>query len=159
MSEVHYYSNYTDTRDIDCFFRVGNVAYHFASNGQPIPSFIKRKTNMAVQEAVYELLENAKGEVVVNDVIIRQLILKELEGLEGAKADSLDERGGIDAMIIDYADSFKSMARLGFISMDLDEDGIYHVIATPTDQVVPDRIMKLLPVVGEGIVTVGNKVK
>lgn len=147
MSELHYYSNYADTRDIDCFFKIGNVAYHFASNGQPIPSFITRKTNMSVQDTVYELLENAKGEVVVNEEIIRQLTQGELSAIEGAKVDSLDEREGIEAMIGDYAESFKSMARIGFISLDLDEKGVYHEIAKPKDQKVPEKIMRLLPVV------------
>lgn len=36
MNDSHYYSNYAATRDIDCFFRIGDIAYHFASNGHPI---------------------------------------------------------------------------------------------------------------------------
>ena len=102
----------------------------------------------------YELLENAQGEVVVNENKVRQLIQKELSAIEGVKVDSLDKREGIDEMIRDYAVSFKSMVRLGFISMDLDEEGNYHVIATPIDHKVPEKVLRLLPVVGEGVVPI-----
>lgn len=147
MSEMHYYANYTDTRDIDCFFRVGDVAYHFASNGQPIPQFITRKTNMTVQDAVYEALENAKGDVVVNDVVVRELILREITGAEETE---LKQSVPVE-MIANYAESFKAMAQLGFVSMDLDEEGVYHVIAKPAGQHVPENIMRLLPEVGAEI--------
>jgi hypothetical protein len=147
MSEMHYYANYTDTRDIDCFFRVGDVAYHFASNGQPIPQFITRKTNIAVQDAVYEALENAKGDVVVNDVVVRELILREITGAEGA---GLEQRVSVE-MIANYVESFKAMAKLGFVSMDLDEEGVYHVIVKPAGQQVPENIMRMLPEAGAEI--------
>ena len=155
MSELHYYTNYAETRDIDCFFRVGDVAYHFASNGQPIPSFITRKTNMEVQNVVYEMLENAKGEVDVNEVIIRELIQNELAAIEGVEVDSMDERKGMDRMIRDYAESFEGMARLGFVSMDLDDEGIYHVIAKPRGQSVSDKLMALLPEIEDGLLRIG----
>lgn len=147
MNEMHYYANYAETRDIDCFFRVGDAAYHFASNGQPIPQFITRKTNMAVQDAVYEALENAKGDVVVNDVVVRELILREITGAEETE---LKQRVPVE-MIANYAESFKAMAQLGFVSMDLDEEGVYHVIAKPAGQHVPENIMRLLPEVGAEI--------
>ena len=130
MSEMHYYSNYAETRDIDCFFRVGDKAYHFASNGQPIPAFVTRKTNMRVQDAVYELLENAKGEVEVNTQIVQELIQREFDGIEGAEVDKADLHEGIERMIVDYAESFVGMARLGFVSMDLDGEGVFHVYAS-----------------------------
>ena len=157
MRETHYYSNYAETRDIDCFFRAGGKAYHFASNGQPIPAFITRKTNMRVQDVVYELLENAKGEVEVNTQIVRELIQKEFDGIEGAEADKTDLREDIDKMVGEYAESFEGMARLGFVSMDLDEEGIFHVIAMPKGQKVPDRIMEMLPEVREGAVRIENR--
>lgn len=147
MSEMHYYANYADARDIDCFFRVGDVAYHFASNGQPIPQFITRKTNIAVQDAVYEALENAKGDVVVNDVVVREMILREITSAEGTV---LEHRVPVE-MINDYAESFKAMAKLGFVSMDLDDEGVYHVIARPAGQHVPENIMRMLPEVGAEI--------
>ena len=67
MSDIHYYSNYVATRDIDCFFKIGNVAYHFASNGQPIPDFITRKRNIAIQEAIYSLIPEAYGTVMIQE--------------------------------------------------------------------------------------------
>lgn len=152
MSEMHYYANYAETRDIDCFFKVRDVAYHFASNGQRIPQFITRKTNIAVQDAVYEALENAKGDVVVNDVVVRELILREITGIEGTE---LEQRVSVE-MINGYAESFKAMAKLGFVSMDLDEEGVYHVIARPAGQHVPEGIMRMLPEVG---VEISEKVK
>lgn len=154
MSEVHYYSNYAETRDIDCFFKVCDVAYHFASNGQPIPSFITRKTNMAVQDVVYELLENTKGEVRINEAVIEELILKELTEVKGADIPSVDDYDGIEGMVRDYAESFVEMARLGFVSMDLDSEGTYHVIAYPIGHSVSEKVMRMLPEVGEGIIRI-----
>jgi hypothetical protein len=58
---------------------------------------------------------------------------------------SFDERTNIEGMIDEYADSFKEMARMGFISMDLDDNGRYHIIATPKDQVLSQKIMGMLP--------------
>lgn len=61
MKDIHYYSNYAESHDIDCFFKANGVAYHFASNGHPIPDFILRNKNIEIQNVVYELLPNAKG--------------------------------------------------------------------------------------------------
>lgn len=155
MSELHYYSNYAETRDIDCFFKVGGTAYHFASNGQPIPAFITRKTNIQVQNAVYKLL-NVQDEVVTNRQIVQELIMKEFNAIEGADVDKSDLRESIDRMISEYAESFESMARLGFISMDFDDEGVYHVIATPKGQKVPDVIMDMLPEVGDEALIIKN---
>ena len=145
MSEIHYYSNYTNSRDIDCFFRVGNVAYHFASNGQPIPQFITRKTNLKILEEVYQALPYARGEVDTRIKTIRGLIFKELGDIGQIANSQFDERVNIERMIEDYADSFKEMARLGFVSMDLDENGNFHIIATPKGQVISQDVLGMLP--------------
>lgn len=145
MSETHYYSNYANSRDIDCFFRIGDVPYHFASNGQPIPRFVTRKTNLLIQEGVYQALANATGDVETRRDTVRGLIMKEL-GEAGQIAKSpFDGRVNIEGMIDEYADSFKEMARIGFISMDLDENGRYHIIATPKEQVLSQKILSILP--------------
>lgn len=79
MSDIHYYSNYANTRDIDCFFRIGNVAYHFASNGQPIPPFITRNTNLKIQTAVYALQTDSMGDVDVRRDVAIDLIQNEID--------------------------------------------------------------------------------
>ena len=56
-------------------------------------------------------------------------------------------RESIYAMIDEYAESCKEMARHGFLSMDMDENGVMHVIAKPKCQIVPTEILKRLPVV------------
>jgi hypothetical protein len=145
MSETHYYSNYANSRDIDCFFRIGNGAYHFASNGQPIPGFVTRKTNLQIQDEVYQALPNATGDVETHRETVRGLIMKELGDAGQIENSSFDERTNIEGMIDEYADSFKEMARMGFISMDLDDNGRYHIIATPKDQVLSQKIMGMLP--------------
>lgn len=50
-------------------------------------------------------------------------------------------------MIDGYASSFKEMAQFGFVSMDLGDEGLFHTIAQPIDQVVSCEIMDMLPVV------------
>ena len=147
MSDVHYYSNYANTRDIDCFFQKGGVAYHFASNGQPIPLFITRKLNIDIQMLVYRCIP-IDGEVEVFRETIRGLMQSQFER-ELTDNDFVDKRESIDAMIDEYAESFKEMARLGFVSMDMDEKGDMHVIAKPMGQVVPVEIFKKLPEVRE----------
>ena len=79
MSDIHYYSNYANTRDIDCFFRIGNIAYHFASNGQPIPPFITRNTNLKIQTAVYALQTDSMGDVDVRRDVAIDLIQNEID--------------------------------------------------------------------------------
>ena len=133
MSDTHYYSNYVATRDIDCFFKIGNVAYHFASNGQPIPDFITRKRNIAIQEAIYSLIPKTYGPVMIHEETIRNLIDYEND----------------NATVEEYAASFEEMARCGFVSMDLDKGGVYNIIAKPTKQEVPDNVMELLPEVDQ----------
>lgn len=120
---------------------------HHASNGYPIPWFITREKNLAIQDAVYERLPNVHGEVDVRRDTIRDLILKELEPVEGTAFVQLDERNSINEIIDGYAFSFKEMAQFGFVSMDLDEGGLFHIIAKPLDQIVPREIMDMLPVV------------
>lgn len=146
MKDVHYYSNYADSHDIDCFFRVGDKAFHFASNGQPVPDFILRSKNIEIQNAVYERLESAQGEVNVHKDAVNELIRRELDGLEDIDNFLADERGNINRMVEIYAESFMEMARLGFISMDMDEERRFWVIAEPKgDGKIPDDILKMLP--------------
>ena len=146
MKDVHYYSNYADSHDIDCFFRIGADAFHFASNGQPIPDFILRSKNIEIQNAVYERLESAQGEVNVHKDAVNELIRRELDGLEDIDNFLADERYDINLMVEKYAESFVEMASLGFISMDVDEDGRFWVIAEPKEKgKVPDDILELLP--------------
>lgn len=151
MNDSHYYSNYAATRDIDCFFRIGDVAYHFASNGQPIPNFITRKRNTAIQNLVYEMIPNARGRVTIHEDAIKELIRRELvnnEDLANANINQEELRIN-DAMIEEYATSFIEMAKCGFVSMDLDEIGHYYKIAEPTDQQVAYRVIELLPEVDQ----------
>ena len=145
MSDIHYYSNYAETRDIDCFFKMDGRAYHFASNGYPIPWFITREKNLEIQDAVYEKLPEVHGEVDVRRDTIHYLILKEMEHVEGISWGQFSELDSIKEMIDSYAYSFKEMAQLGFVSMDLDEGRIFRVIAAPKGQVVPQEIMDMLP--------------
>ena len=152
MNDSHYYSNYAATRDIDCFFRIGYIAYHFASNGQPIPKFITRKRNIAIQDVVYEMIPDARGRVTIHKGTIKKLIRRELANDEYlANADINQEELRIDDdMVQKYADSFIEMAQLGFVSLDLDETRHYYKIAKPADdQQVPDRMMELLPEVDQ----------
>lgn len=146
MKDIHYYSNYAESHDIDCFFRIGDKAYHFASNGQPIPDFILRRKNIEIQNAVYERLEYAQGEVNVHKEVVETLIKRGLEGFENAKNVLADWRDDINLMVEEYTESFVEMARLGFISMDMDEEGRVRVIAEPKgNSKVPDDILGLLP--------------
>lgn len=146
MKDIHYYANYADSHDIDCFFRMGDKAFHFASNGQPIPDFILRNKNIEIQNMVYERLEDGQKEFIVHEDAIRKLIRRELDGLEDIDNFLADERQDIESMVGKYAESFVEMARLGFISMDVDEDGHLWVIAEPKDnEHVPDDILAMLP--------------
>ena len=147
MSDVHYYSNYANTRDIDCFFQKGGVAYHFASNGQPIPSFVTRKLNIDIQTLVYNDIP-VNGEVEVMRETIRRLIQSQFEK-ELTDNDLFDKRESIDAMIDEYSKSFQEMARLGFVSMDMDENGVMHIIAKPKGQILSIEIFKKLPEVND----------
>lgn len=146
MKDIHYYSNYAESHDIDCFFKVGDKAFHFASNGQPIPDFILRNKNIEIQNAVYERLEYAQGKVNVHKEVVEILIKRGLEGFENAKNVLADWRDDISRMVKEYTESFVEMARLGFISMDMDESGRFRVIAEPKgNSKVPDDILGLLP--------------
>ena len=146
MKDRHYFSNYAESHDIDCFFRIGDVAYHFASNGQTIPDFILRNQNIEIQNAVYERLEYAQGEADVHKEVVETLIRRELEGLGNTDNFLADERYDVESMVNEYAESFVEIARLGFISMDVDEEGRFWVIAEPNGkEKVPDDILRLLP--------------
>lgn len=146
MKDRHYFSNYAESHDIDCFFRIGDVAYHFASNGQTIPDFILRNKNIEIQNAVYERLEYAQGEADVHKEVVETLIRRELEGLGNTDNFLADERYDVESMVNEYAESFVEIARLGFISMDVDEEGRFWVIAEPNGkEKVPDDILRLLP--------------
>lgn len=146
MNDLHYFANYADSHDIDCFFRIGGDAFHFASNGQPIPDFILRNKNIEIQNAVYERLEYAHGEVNVHKEVAETLIRRELEGLGNTDNFLADERYDIESMVSEYAESFVDMARLGFVSMDVYEDGHFRVIAEPKEnEHLPDDLLAMLP--------------
>lgn len=153
MSDIHYYSNYANTRDIDCFFRIGNVAYHFASNGQPIPQFITRNTNVEIQTAVYALQTDSTGDVDVNVDYVNGLIQNEIALYDSVQVPH--EEFSVEQMIINYVESFQEMARVGFVSMDLDEEGVFHIIASPTIQELPQELFEKLPEVREDQVRIG----
>lgn len=153
MSDIHYYSNYANTRDIDCFFRIGNVAYHFASNGQPIPQFITRNTNIEIQTAVYALQTDSTGDVDVNVDYVNGLIQNEIALYDSVQVPH--EEFSVEQMIINYVESFQEMARVGFVSMDLDEEGVFHIIASPTIQKLPQGLFEKLPEVREDQVRIG----
>lgn len=153
MSDIHYYSNYANTRDIDCFFRIGNVAYHFASNGQPIPQFITRNTNIEIQTAVYALQTDSTGDVDVNVDYVNGLIQNEIALYDSVQVPH--EEFSVEQMIINYVESFQEMARVGFVSMDLDEEGVFHIIASPTIQELPQELFEKLPEVREDQVRIG----
>lgn len=153
MSDIHYYSNYANTRDIDCFFRIGNVAYHFASNGQPIPQFITRNTNIEIQTAVYALQTDSTGDVDVNVDFVNGLIQNEIALYDSVQVPH--EEFSVEQMIINYVESFQEMARVGFVSMDLDEEGVFHIIASPTIQKLPQGLFEKLPEVREDQVRIG----
>jgi hypothetical protein len=125
------------------------VAYHFASNGQPIPEFVLRKKNIDIQTAVYKALPNATGEVETNRETIRSLINRELNSIENIDKNSFDAQRNMEDMIDEYAESFQKLAQLGFVSMDMDEMGVMHVIAKPKGQIVPKEIFEKLPVAKE----------
>ena len=74
------------------------------------------------------------------------MIRREIEGISNTDNFPADERYGIESMVREYAESFVGMARLGFISMDVDEDGRFCVIAEPKEnEHVPDDILAMLP--------------
>ena len=141
MRHVHYYSNYIDSHDIDCFFRVGNIAFHFASNGNPIPWFITREKNIAIQSKVFESLPHFDGHVRINTSAIRDLVLKELSDEENTER----VNNNFTKIIYDYAASFVEIAKRGFISMDTDEEVFFHIIASPKDYGVPNDLLTMLP--------------
>lgn len=146
MKDRHYFSNYAESHDIDCFFRIGDDAFHFASNGQPIPDFILRNKNIEIQNAVYERLPNANGEYKVRTETIKELLHLDTNLPDNNNDLQVEERYDIVRMIEDYTVSFVEMARLGFVSMDVDEEGRFWVIAEPKDKgKVPDDILRLLP--------------
>lgn len=144
MKDRHYFSNYAESHDIDCFFRIGDVAYHFASNGQMIPDFILRNQNIEIQKAVYERLPNAKGEYKVRTETVKELLHLDTNLPDNNNDLPVEKRNNIARMIEDYAASFVEMARLGFVSMDVDDNGRFQVIAEPQDK-VSDEILKMLP--------------
>lgn len=144
MKDRHYFSNYAESHDIDCFFRIGDVAYHFASNGQTIPDFILRNKNIEIQNAVYERLPNAKGEYKVRTEMVKELLHLDTNLPDNNNDLPVEERYDIVRMIEDYTVSFVEMARLGFVSMDIDDNGRFQVIAEPQEK-VSDEILKMLP--------------
>lgn len=144
MKDRHYFSNYAESHDIDCFFRIGDVAYHFASNGQTIPDFILRNMNIEIQNAVYERLPNAKGEYKVRTETVKELLHLDTNLPDNNNDLPVGKRNNIARMIEEYAASFVEMARLGFVSMDVDDNGRFQVIAEPQDK-VSDEILKMLP--------------
>ena len=150
MKDIHYYSNYASTHDIDCFFRIGDIAYHFASHGHPIPSFVLRNRNRGIQIAISGVIEKGEGEVETRRETIRGLITKNLGDNISIDNYYADERREIEPLIDDYASTFEEMARVGFVSMDLDENEVYHIIAEPKGQKLPNKLLELLPEVGEG---------
>ncbi len=152
MSDIHYYSNYANTRDIDCFFRIGNVAYHFASNGQPIPPFITRNTNLKIQTAVYALQTDSMGDVDVRRDVAIGLIQNEIDLYDTLQV--FYEEFRIERMITNYVESFQEMARVGFVSMDLDREGVFHIIASPTNQKLPQELFEKMPEVREDEVSI-----
>lgn len=155
MNDCHYYSNYADCHDIDCYFRIGKEAYHFASNGNLIPGFITMKVNIAVQNVVNKYLHHlhADFEVSIHRERIKCLI-SEICSIDIEKDVFFDERNGIDMIIDDYASTFKEMATIGFTSMDLDEEGVFHVIASQSNISIPEEILNILPEVPEDSVKI-----
>ena len=155
MNDCHYYSNYADCHDIDCYFRIGKEAYHFASNGNLIPGFITMKVNIAVQNVVNKYLQHlhADFEVSIHRERIKCLI-SEICSIDIEKDVFFDERNGIDMIIDDYASTFKEMATIGFTSMDLDEEGVFHVIASQSNISIPEEILNILPEVPEDSVKI-----
>ena len=96
-----YREDYSLSHDIDYFFRVDDMPVHVASNGGIIPSFIFREVNYEIQSAVYDMKEHLYVEPVVMSY-----------------SNYLEEYG-INRDIFDtYVDSFKTMAKKGFYSLD-----------------------------------------
>ena len=141
--ERHYLSNYLDSYDIDCFFKVGTVAFHFASNGQQIPRFITRDSNIKIQNMVRELRPSEQDEFELFPETIMNLIQYEI--VEVLQEIKIDNESVLQTMISNYAESFIEMARLGFVSMDLDLDGKFNIICKPCGQRPPAEIMAMLP--------------
>ena len=123
------------------------MAYHFASNGQPIPQFITRNTNIEIQTAVYALQTDSTGDVDVNVDYVNGLIQNEIALYDSVQVPH--EEFSVEQMIINYVESFQEMARVGFVSMDLDEEGVFHIIASPTIQELPQELFEKLPEVRE----------
>ena len=150
MKDRRYYSNYAETHDIDCFFKHGDKAYHFASNGQPIPAFIKSGRNKEIQRLLKTL---SLEKMIIKEARIRNKNLRRLI-VEGRVGENVPEEEINNAVISDedvsnYSSSFKEMARQGFISMDMSVDGRLYVVASPVDVEVRKEILILLPDVGE----------
>lgn len=141
--ERHYLSNYLDSHDIDCFFKFGTVAFHFASNGQQIPRFITRDRNIKIQNMVWEQHPYEQGEFELFPETIMNLIQNEI--VEVLQEIRTDNESVIQNIISNYAESFIEMARLGFVSMDLGLDGKFNIICKPCGQRPPDEIMAMLP--------------
>ena len=146
--------------DMDCFFRIGNTAYHFASNGYKIPDFISYKENLAILHTVEDSAEyNSDIEINETGVLIQSENIKYLIANEWPETErfflTTNPEYSINSIIKDYALSYEEMAAVGFISMDLTEDGKFYVIAKPAKS-VPKYILDMLPVANE---TVKDRIK
>lgn len=124
--------SYLQTNDIDWFFRYNGVAFHAASAGGMLPDTINdRETLRSIQYRAHNLPDVFGDEDIV---INREAIDRVLRRNEAYQIEDYDYTEMFDF----YLESFISMARKGFVSIDrtnIDNpyDDLYHVVCYPRD--------------------------
>ena len=144
---MRYNKSYQLTRDIDWFFQLNNKPIHVASAGGKLPNQINDRTQLQKQQHLVSTLSdiNTIAEIRINHEFIKELCEKTM-----CEEDV-------------YLESFISMAKKGFISMDkthIDdpEETTYHVVCIPTNYYSGDEI-QLINITQEDIdLTSGKQV-
>ena len=124
---MKYEEAYIQSKDIDWFCIIGGVYCHIASAGGALPDVINDRDKLRdIQKRVFETQDRFHDE----EIIINHDFLHQRFGLIGNNSDEIDA----------YLDSFISMARKGFCSIDRTNvmdttDNIYHIVCYPSRHV------------------------
>lgn len=81
---------------------------------------------------------------MVYEETIKKLLNQEQSLFNNNLVPLVDDNIDIDKMVKEYAASFVDMARLGFVSMDVDSEGRFCIIAEPKEG-IPEEILEMLP--------------
>lgn len=135
---MEYNEDYIYSKDIDWFFVANGKYVHVASAGGMIPDIINDREKLRdIQRKVFLAPDIYTDEqLVTNYDFIRQKF---------AQSEKFSQSEELEQSIELYLESFKAMARKGFISLDRTniydpDDNTYHVVCRPTNDTYNDQI-------------------